>query len=99
MQRKLEEQADTIERMQSENEKYRNSYVSFTASASQTREYQAGDHVLFDYVLRNYGGSYFDGNSTFICPFSAYYLFSISVRAGLYLFHLHVCVHVHISVG
>ena len=82
MQSQLDDQAETIYRMHSENEKNQNMYVSFTAWANETRNVIQEEHVLFDSVLRNYGGSYLAANSTFICPFNAYYLFSISVRSG-----------------
>lgn len=84
LQRQVIEQAKINLRMQSENEK--NSYVSFTATASEQRVYGAGDHVLFDYIVRNYGDSYFAGNSTFICPQNGYYLFSIFIRSGKWRF-------------
>lgn len=59
-------------------------YVSFTAYATTTRSYNEGDHVLFDGIIRNYGSSYLVENSTFVCPFDAYYLFSASIRSGLF---------------
>ena len=37
--------------------------------------------VLFDGIVVNYGGFYDGTTSIFTCPFSGFYMFSVSVRA------------------
>lgn len=56
-----------------------NTFVSFTAYATEVREYIAGDIIQFDGIAASYGNHYNSVNSTFTCPFSGYYLFTVSV--------------------
>ena len=81
----LKEQITNLNQVVQINDELSGSYVSFTAYATVERSYNALDHVLFKGIVRNYGASYFPKNSTFVCPFDGYYLFSASILAGLYL--------------
>lgn len=81
-------QGEKISNLELENQRQQSSFVSFTATPTKTRMYNQGDHVLFDSVLINYGNSYNGENSTFICTYNAYYLFSISVRTSAYNLYL-----------
>ena len=66
------------------NNKEDSTHVSVTAFATTVRNYNTGDHILFDGIVRNYGSSYFMENSTFVCPVDGFYLFSVSILAGWY---------------
>ena len=57
-------------------------YVSFLAYATEIRDYNAGDHVMFDATMRNYGSAYSVLDSEFICPLDAYYMISVTLLAG-----------------
>ena len=56
-----------------------NELVAFTAIATTERYYGKDDIVLFDAAVSNFGGHYNTVTSTFVCPYSGVYLFSISV--------------------
>ena len=53
--------------------------VGFSAYATQNRDYNAGDLVLFDGVDTNIGGYYQSSSSTFLCPVDGVYVFSASL--------------------
>ena len=57
-------------------------YVAFTARATDTRDYQIGDIVLFDSAITNVGHFYITNTSSFICPFDGVYSFSASYYSG-----------------
>ena len=78
----LKHESQFSENTSNEEKEELSSYVSFTAFATQTRGYNAGDHVMFDATLRNYGSAYSVNVSEFICPANAYYLISVSLLAG-----------------
>lgn len=59
-----------------------NSFVSFTAYATESKDYNLNDLVQFPEVGINYGGYYLPQNSTFICPYTGYYMFSVSFRSA-----------------
>ena len=87
MKKANEKCAENLEKIQGIGEKCldhcdkQNSYVSFTAFASATRVYNEDDVVQFDGIVVNYGGFYNDSTGIFTCPYSGYYLFSVSVLA------------------
>lgn len=58
-----------------------NTFVSFTAFPTETRDYNAGDVVQFDGLKANYGNHYDNENGIFVCPFSGYYLFTVSLTS------------------
>ena len=53
--------------------------MGFTAYASQTRTFLAGDVVIFDVAISNFGGHYEPTTSTFYCPYHAVYLVNINL--------------------
>lgn len=61
--------------------KQQNSFVSFTAYATVTRNYDEGDIVQFDGIQTNFGGYYSPLNGVFRCPWNGYYMFSVSVMS------------------
>ena len=56
--------------------------MGFTAYASQTRTFLAGDVVIFDVAISNFGGHYDPTTSTFYCPYHAVYMVNINLAAG-----------------
>lgn len=80
--KRIEELIKKVGALELDNQQQQNSFVSFTASSSETRTYNVGDHILFDYVLSNHGNSYDNEASTFFCSHNGYYLFSLTVRAS-----------------
>lgn len=53
--------------------------VSFTAYATASCDYNAGDMVLFDGIVQDYGDFYNEAYGYFTCPANAYYLFSVHI--------------------
>ena len=52
--------------------------VGFSVFATEERNYNDGDIVIFDNIVSNFGG-YFDlDSSIFVCPYSGIYWFSVS---------------------
>ena len=56
-------------------------HVGFTAYVKESRRYELGELVLFENVISNYGGHYQSDQSVFICPYSASYIFFVSVTS------------------
>lgn len=54
-------------------------FVSFTAYATIPRNYQIEERIIFDGVLRNYGGYYDAQTYQFNCPASGYYMFYMNL--------------------
>ena len=52
--------------------------VGFTAYATTEQSYSDNDIVIFDGIITNIGGHYNKDSSSFICPYSAVYMFSIN---------------------
>ena len=52
--------------------------VGFSAYATTARAYDANDIALFDGIISNFGEHYNKDSSSFICPYSGVYLFSIA---------------------
>ena len=55
--------------------------ASFTAYPSGTFNYNSGDRIVFDSVISNFGKYYDASTSSFKCPVTGTYLFSVSLRA------------------
>lgn len=78
---------ETTEGEKEQVDNLQNSVVAFTAFATEFRDYNASDVILFDGIISNYGSHFNNNTSTFTCPYS-----------GLYLFMLHVTNHTPKSI-
>lgn len=58
-----------------------NSFISFTAFSTEVRTYDADDVVQFDGIVVNDGGFFNSSTGYFTCPYTGYYLFSVSILA------------------
>ena len=57
-------------------------FVSFTAYAAASQEYNKGDVVQFDTIVVNYGGYFDSSTGYFTCPYTGYYLLTVSILAS-----------------
>ena len=53
--------------------------MAFTAAATESADYVAGETVHFPVVIANIGGGFLPGADDFICPLSGVYFFSTSL--------------------
>ena len=52
-------------------------FSGFTAYATADRYFNFGETIIFDATRYNHGGDYSTGTSTYYCPVSGYYYFSL----------------------
>ena len=53
--------------------------IAFSAHASQDRDYNDDDVVIFDEIVTNINGAFQANNSVFLCPVDGLYAFSAHV--------------------
>lgn len=58
--------------------KKQNTFITFRAQPAEHRVYAHGEILLFDNVVVNLGQHYVE-NSTFVCPYDAFYLLTVTV--------------------
>ena len=57
---------------------------------TEGRQYEVDQLILFEGIVSNYGGHYHADQSVFICPYSATYVFYVSVSTVIGTRSMHV---------
>lgn len=75
----LESKVNALEEEYHREAMKQNTFISFCAFPTEDRVYAEGEILIFDNDVVNLGQGYIPENSTFVCPYSAYYLFTVTV--------------------
>ena len=57
-------------------------FIGFMAFPYENRYYISGDRIVFDNVILNPSNAYNSSSSTFTCPYTGYYFFSVQITSA-----------------